>query len=92
MKPWYRLVQLQWPLTLVLLGVGSGLLWAGLGHWKRGSFLVGMSFLLGTALRALLPEDKVGLLLVRSRLVDTLCLGFLGLGIVLLSLVVPPAP
>ncbi|MFV0453327.1 MAG: DUF3017 domain-containing protein [Propioniciclava sp.] len=92
LKPWHRLLQLQWPLALVLLGAGGGLLWAGLGHWKRGSFLIGVSFLLGTVLRAVLPDARAGLLRVRTRMIDAACLGVLGVGIVVLSLVVPPAP
>ncbi|MFV0406515.1 MAG: DUF3017 domain-containing protein [Propioniciclava sp.] len=92
LKPWYRLLRLQWPLALVLTGVGAGLLWAGIGHWKRGSFLIGVSFLLATGLRAALPDATAGLLRVRNRVVDTVCLAGLGVGIVILSLVVPPAP
>ena len=89
-RPWYAQIAGQWPLALVLLGVGAGVVWAGLGHWKRGSFLIGVTFLVGTVLRALLPPERVGLLGVRRRWVDVACLGLLGVGIVVLSLVVPP--
>lgn len=89
-RPWYWLIAGQWPLAVVLMGVGTGVVWAGLGHWKRGSFLVGVAFVLATALRAALPEDRVGLLGVRRRWVDVVCLALLGGGIVVLSLIVPP--
>lgn len=91
-RPWYRLVLGQWPLAVVLLGVTIGLAWVGLTHWKRGSFTVGVAFVVGTLLRAFLPADRVGLLGVRRRWVDVCCLGLLGAGIITLSLVVPPQP
>ena len=89
-RPFHRLVAGQWPLAVLLLGVGLGVLWAGLGHWKRGSFLIGATFLLGTLLRTFLPEERVGLLGVRRRAVDVACLALLGVGIVVLALVVAP--
>lgn len=91
-RPWYAQIAGQWPLALVLLGVAVGLVWAGLGHWKRGSFTIGAAFALGMALRAVLPADKVGLLGVRSRAIDVGCLGVLAVGIIVLSLIVPPQP
>lgn len=91
-RPWWQLILGQWPLFVVLLGVSIGLAWVGLSHWKRGSFTIGVAFVVGTLLRAFLPADRVGLLGVRRRLVDVVCLGLLGVGIVVLSLVVPPQP
>lgn len=91
-RPWYALVAGQWPLAVVLAGVAAGVLWAGTGHWKRGSFLVGATFALATVLRAALPSSRVGLLCVRSRVVDVACLGVLATGIIMLTLVVPPQP
>lgn len=89
-RPWYALIAGQWPLAVVLSGVAAGVLWAGTGHWKRGSFLVGATFALATVLRMALPAKWVGLLGVRSRLVDVVCFGVLAAGIVMLTLVVPP--
>ena len=91
-RPWYQLVLGQWPLFVVLVGISVGLAWVGLSHWKRGSFTIRATFVVATLLRAFLPEDRVGLLNVRKRWVDVVCLGLLGAGIVTLSLVVPPQP
>ena len=91
-RPWLALVVGQWPLAVTLLGVAAGVGWAGIGHWKRGSFLIGASFVVATLLRAFLPDRWVGLLGVRRRLVDVACLGLLGVGIWALTLVVPPLP
>ncbi|QIK73049.1 DUF3017 domain-containing protein [Propioniciclava coleopterorum] len=91
-RPWHAQVVGQWPLAVVLLGIAAGVVWAGTGHWKRGSFLIGATFALATVLRAALPADRVGLLAVRSRAVDVCCLAVLAVGIVTLSLIVPPQP
>ena len=49
-RPWWALVVGQWPLAVTLLGVAAGVGWAGIGHWKRGSFTVGAAFALGMVL------------------------------------------
>lgn len=91
-RPWYQQIAGQWPLAVVLLAVSGAMLVVGLGHWKRGSFLLGVTFLLAAVLRLALPEERVGLLAVRTRAVDVACLAVLGVGIVVLALVVPPRP
>ena len=89
-RPWYAQVVGQWPLFLTLLGVAAGLAVTATSHWKRGTGLVGASFLLATLLRLFLPDRLVGLLGVRSRLVDTVTLAALALGTLVLALIVPP--
>ena len=80
----------QWPLTVVLLGLVGSLLVVADDHFRRGSvlfagFVVGAFFL-----RLFLPERDAGWLAVRSRGVDLLCLGFLGIGLSVFALIVPP--
>lgn len=88
-RPWYQQVLGQWPLFVTLLGVAVGVAWAGIGHWRRGSTLIGATFVLATVLRMVLPERLVGLLGVRSRAVDVACLAVVGVGILVLALIVP---
>ncbi len=88
-RPWYQQIAGQWPLAVTLLGVAAGVLWAGTGHWKRGTALIGVTFLVATGLRLFLPERLVGLLGVRSRFVDGACLALLGAGIIAAALIVP---
>jgi hypothetical protein len=79
----------QWPLALVLSGVGVGLLVVALtGHWRIGCTMIGASVTLGGILR-LMPNRRVGLLAVRSRLIDTVLLLGSGVGIVVLTWVMP---
>lgn len=80
----------QWPLATVLVGVFVGLVIAVVfGHWRVGSTLIGVSVTLGGLLR-LLPHQRVGLLAVRNRVIDTILLLGSGLGILVLAWVIPP--
>jgi Protein of unknown function (DUF3017). len=79
----------QWPLALVLSGVAVGLFVVAVtGHWRVGCTLIGASVTLGGILR-LMPNSRVGLLAVRSRLIDTVLLLGSGVGIVILTWVMP---
>jgi len=80
----------QWPVSLVLLGVLAGLTTVAFGHFKRGAVVVGVSVLIGAVLRLALRERDAGLLAVRSRTLDVLTLGALGLALTVLAVVVPP--
>ncbi|KUJ66963.1 hypothetical protein ACZ90_31570 [Streptomyces albus subsp. albus] len=80
----------QWPLLTVLAGVGAGLLVVALDHFRAGTIVIGLSLMLGAALRWLLPE--VGMLAVRSRFTDLLTYGGLGFAIVMLSMMAQPDP
>lgn len=89
-RPWYAQVAGQWPLFVTLVGITIGLAVTAASYWKRGTTVIGMSFVLATVLRLLLPERAVGLLGVRSRAIDTACLAVIGIGILVLAIVVPP--
>lgn len=88
-RPWYQQITGQWPLAVTLLGAAAGVLWASTGHWRRGTTLIGLTFLLAAGLRLFLPERLVGLLGVRRKWVDALCLALLGAGIIAAALIVP---
>ncbi|MFH8368533.1 DUF3017 domain-containing protein [Streptomyces sp. NPDC018031] len=80
----------QWPLLTVMGGVGAGLLVVALDAFRAGTIIIGLSLMLGAALRWLLPE--VGMLAVRSRFTDLLTYGGLGFVIVMLSMMAQPEP
>lgn len=80
----------QWPLALVMAGVAIGLGIVATSHWRMGTTLIGASFTVGGILR-LMPNQRVGLLAVRSRWLDCVVLLGLGLGILALAWLVPPS-
>jgi DUF3017 family protein len=74
----------QWPLASVLTGVTVGLVAVFLGHWRAGSTLIGAAITVGGLLR-LLPQQRVGLLAVRNRAVDSILLLGVGIGVMVLA-------
>jgi hypothetical protein len=88
-RPWPRRLR-QWPFLGVLAGVVAGLLIVAADRFRLGSALVAMSLVGGAVLRGVLPTPEAGLLVVRSRALDVLALSGLGVGLGLLTIVVPP--
>lgn len=80
----------QWPLAIVLAGVAVGLAIVASSHWRMGTTLIGASITLGGLLR-LMPQQRVGLLAVRNKALDTVVLLTLGVGIMILAFWVPPS-
>lgn len=80
----------QWPLMVVLGGLLFSLAVVADDHFRRGAvlfagFVVGAFFL-----RLFLSERDAGWLAVRSKGIDLLCLGFLGISLSVFALIVPP--
>lgn len=81
----------QWPLLTVLGGGVVGLAAIALDHFRSGSLLLSVSVLLAALARAVLPPRRVGLLVVRSRAFDLVVLLGMGLALLVLAIIVPPA-
>ncbi|WP_369139641.1 DUF3017 domain-containing protein [Modestobacter versicolor] len=80
----------QWPLLVVIVTVGVGLLLVAVERWRSGLLLVALGMLVAGAFRVLLPVRRIGFLAVRSRPVDVaLSLGS-GLALALVVLAIPP--
>jgi hypothetical protein len=82
--------RLQWPLMLVLVGLVGSLIVVADDHFRRGSVLFAAFVVLAFFLRLFLPEKEAGWLAVRGKGIDLLCLGFLGIGLSVFALIVPP--
>ena len=80
----------QWPIALVLLGVGVASAMIALDSFRRGCVVLSASVLLAAFLRLLLSDADAGLLAVRTRRIDVAILLVLGLGLAVFSLWVPP--
>ena len=81
----------QWALTLVVMTVLVGLAIVADRRFRVGCLVIAGGFLLGAALRAVLPERVIGLLRLRSRLIDVVVLAALGLATGVLAVAVPAA-
>lgn len=79
----------QWPITIVLIGVGVAMVFIALDSFRRGSIVLSASVLLAAFLRLLLPDDDAGMLAVRSKRVDVITLGLLGIAITVFTFWVP---
>ncbi len=77
------------PLVVVLLVSVAGLAAVALGYWRKGLLLVGCGLVAGALLRLVLPTRRAGLLAVRSKGLDVVMLGGLGLVVALLAALIP---
>ncbi len=82
--------RLQWPLVVVLGGMGVSLVVVATDHFRRGSVLFAAFALLAFFLRLLLSDQDAGWLAIRSRAVDLVTMGILGLALSVFALIVPP--
>ncbi|MBA2772731.1 MAG: DUF3017 domain-containing protein [Nocardioidaceae bacterium] len=78
---------------LVVLGalfVGLGVV--AYGAWRTGISVMGCAFGLAFLARAVLPEERAGMLRVRRRYVDLTALAICCTGMIILATVIPQAP
>lgn len=76
------------PAALVLAIAAAGLLRVLTQHWREGAALLGGALLVAAALRAVFPDDRVGMLVIRSRMIDLLCYCGFGLVTILLAMTI----
>ncbi len=60
----------QWPILLVGLIFMVAFALVGANFWRRGSLLIGIGVGVAAALRLVLPDERAGLLAVRSKGAD----------------------
>ena len=65
-----RQLRLQWPILMVAAIFLVALVLVGTGFWRRGAFLIGVAVGVAAVLRLVLPDDRAGLLVVRTRSLD----------------------
>lgn len=77
------------PLLAALAVVAAGLVAVALHRWRVGAQVIGAGLCFAAAMRLSLPEERLGVLAVRSRLVDGGILLALGFGLVALANTIP---
>lgn len=65
-----RVARAQWPILTVAAIFGVALILVAAGFWRRGAFLIGVGVGVAAALRLVLPDDRAGLLVVRTKSLD----------------------
>ena len=78
----------EWPILTVIAGVGFGMFLVIGDHLLTGTAFIGLSMLVGAALRLFLPTRTAGTLAIRRRAVDVSFYGGLGLALIVLGLLV----
>ncbi|MDN5861543.1 MAG: DUF3017 domain-containing protein [Pseudonocardia sp.] len=61
------------PIGVVALIVAIGMVRVLTQHWRQGAVLIGGAMLAAALFRAVVPDDRIGLLAVRGRSLDVLC-------------------
>lgn len=77
-------VPLWAPAAVVFAVAAAGMLRVLTHHWRQGAALLAGALLVAAVLRAALPDDRAGLLAVRSRVIDVAL--YIGFGLVTLAL------
>jgi Protein of unknown function (DUF3017) len=57
-------------------------------HWRQGATLLGAAMLVAAVARAVLPEDRIGVLAVRGRVVDVIFYAAFGIVLIALALTI----
>ena len=78
------------PYWIVLAGVVAGLITVRGGNQavRGGTLVIAGALLAGALARLVLPEEKVGMLRSRRRLIDVAALAMLGVGLLVAGLIV----
>lgn len=85
-----RAIRAQWPILLVGLIFLVAFVLAGANFWRRGSLLIGIGVGVAAMLRLALPDERAGLLVVRSRGTDFLTTAAVGAAMVYVAWTIDP--
>jgi DUF3017 family protein len=83
-------IRAQWPILLVGLIFLTALVLVGANFWRRGSLLIGIGVGVAAALRLLLPVQRAGLLVVRSKATDFMTTATVGAAMVYIAWTIDP--
>ncbi len=91
MKAYWRAVfRRQWPiLSVAAIGLVALVLVAA-GFWRRGTLLIGIGVGLAAGLRLALPDDRAGVLVVRTRTIDVTMMAAVCAAVVYIAWTVDP--
>lgn len=85
-----RAMRAQWPILVVGLIFLAAFVLAGANFWRRGALLIGIGVGVAAVLRLALPDERAGLLVVRSRGTDLLTTASVGAAMVYVAWTIDP--
>ncbi|CAN5542025.1 DUF3017 domain-containing protein [soil metagenome] len=80
----------QWPIVVVGLVFVAAFVLVAAGFWRRGALLLGIAVGVAAALRLALPDDRAGLLAVRSKGIDFLTTVAVSAGVIYIAWTIDP--
>jgi hypothetical protein len=80
----------QWPALLVALIFATSFILVGADFWRRGSLLIGIGVGVAAVLRLLLPDERAGVLAVRSKGIDFMTTAAVGAAMVYIAWTIDP--
>jgi uncharacterized membrane protein len=80
----------QWPLMTVGAIFMLAFLLVAFGFWRRGALLIGVGVAVAALLRLTLPEERAGLLVVRSKKIDVAMTASVALTVLFTALTIDP--
>ena len=75
---------------LVGLIFAAAFVLVGANFWRRGSLLIGIGVGVASVLRLVLPDDRAGLLVVRSKGIDFMTTATVGAAMVYIAWTIDP--
>jgi hypothetical protein len=88
--PARKVLQAQWPILLVGLIFATAFVLAGANFWRRGSLLIGIGVGVAAVLRLVLPDERAGLLVVRSKGTDFVTTVMVGAAMIYIASTIDP--
>lgn len=85
-----RAMRAQWPILVVGLIFLVAFVLAGANFWRRGALLIGIGVGVAAVLRLALPDERAGLLVVRSRGTDLLTTASVGAAMIYVAWTIDP--
>ncbi|HEV2777817.1 MAG TPA: DUF3017 domain-containing protein [Actinophytocola sp.] len=80
------------PLILVLTVAVIGIVRIVQYYWRQGTVLIAVALILAAMLRAMLPNDRIGMVAIRGRGIDVLLYGGLGFAMLAVALTIQGGP
>ncbi|GEL22836.1 hypothetical protein PSU4_17900 [Pseudonocardia sulfidoxydans NBRC 16205] len=87
-RGWRAVLADHGALLLVLAIALAGMQRVLTAHWREGAVLLGGAMIVAAVLRVILPQERIGLLAIRSKVVDVLLYSSFGLVMAVLAVTI----